>query len=117
MNSTFTQLRRLLSSWLVAILLLVAGVGYLGHPLPAEAASLTPEARSYRVDNSDRISASSQRATEKAQETGEGFVDSLKDAADTVREKLNLDEPIPESTKTSLKQLRGEEVTTQSSDG
>lgn len=110
MNSILIQLRRLLTGFLAGMLLLVAAVGYFSNSLPAEAASLTPEARDYQVDQSDRVSVNSQRAVDEAEDAGEGIVESLKDAADTVREKLNLDEPIPESTKTSLKQLRGEKV-------
>lgn len=111
MNSILIRLRRLLTSFLAGLLLFTGGLGYFSS-LPAEAAALTPEARSYQVDSSDRVSVNPQQAADKAQEAGDGLVESLKDAADTVREKLNLDEPIPESTKTSLKQLRGEEVTT-----
>jgi hypothetical protein len=36
--------------------------------------------------------------------------ESLKDTFDTVREKLNLDEPLPEGIKLFMKQLRGEDV-------
>jgi len=112
MHSILIQLRRLLTGFLVGLLLGLGGLGYFSS-LPVEAAALTPEARDYQVDRSDRMSIDPQQATEKAQEAGDDFVESLKNAADTVREKLNLDEPIPESTKTSLKQLRGEKVTPQ----
>jgi len=114
MHSILIQLRRLLISFLVGLLFL-GGLGYFS-PLTSEAAALTPEARDYQVDRSDRVSVDPQQATAEAQEAGDDFVESLKNAADTVREKLNLDEPIPESTKTSLKQLRGEKVTTQESE-
>jgi hypothetical protein len=113
MHSILIQLRRLLISFLVGLLFL-GGLGYF-TPLTSEAAALTPEARDYQVDR-DRVSVDPQQATAKAQEAGDDFVESLKNAADTVREKLNLDEPIPESTKTSLKQLRGEKVTPQESE-
>jgi hypothetical protein len=37
-------------------------------------------------------------------------VESLKDTAEAVREKLNLDEPLPQGTKSFMKQLQGENV-------
>lgn len=110
MQSILIRLRRLLTSFLLGIFLFVGSFGYLSTSLPVEAAALTPEASNYQVDPSAQTSVDPQKVADKAQEAGDGLVESIKDAADTVREKLNLDEPIPESTKTSLKQLRGEKV-------
>lgn len=79
----------------------------LGSVLPAQAA-MTPEARSYQVDHSSTQIPRSGQA--KADQSEGGVVESLKDKAETVREKLNLDEPLPRGTKLFFKQIQGEDV-------
>ena len=106
-------LRQVCTTFLIGLVCLVTLLfGQVGTQQPVQAASLTPEAKSYQVDQSEtRIQMDGRQIQDKAEEAGEGFAESLKDAADTVREKLNLDEPLPESTKDFFKQIRGEEVT------
>ena len=41
---------------------------------------------------------------------GGGLVDSIQEGAETVKEKLNLNQPLPESTKLFFKQIKGEDV-------
>jgi hypothetical protein len=85
------QLRRIATACLVGLLFFVsAAVGQLSYLQPAIAASVTPEARTSQVQ-------------ENTQESEGGFLD-------TVREKLNLDESLPQSTKTFIKQVQGEDV-------
>lgn len=82
------------------------------YELPAQAAPLTPEAKAYQVDHSDtQVHINSEPYKEQAEETGQELGKSLKNTAATVREKLNLDQPLPESTRDFVKQMRGEDVT------
>ena len=66
-------------------------MGY-SHALSAQADSLkTPEAKYYNAE-----------PTEKDKQLVETAKNNLKDVGDNVREKLNLDEPLPQSTKDFL---------------
>ncbi len=88
-------LRRVLATCLVSLL----GLGTLGlFTLALAATNLTPEARSYQVDYSDRPQEQSDRP-----DLIETSRDQLRTAAETVREKLNLDEPLYPGTKDFLK--------------
>lgn len=107
---------------------LLAIVLLLGVPFTntfAASAALTPKATAYEVDqsqpiddhatlqgkvqrhekelqdNSDGIKQASQAATESTK-------NALERATDNVREKLNLDEPVPQSTKDFLNSVKGE---------
>jgi hypothetical protein len=105
------QFLKNLSILLTGVILVISlAVGQMLYALPASAAALTPEATQYQLDKSDshiRLDADPAKA---AKETGEGVVQSLKDSAETVREKLNLDEPLPEGTKLFFKQVQGKDV-------
>ncbi|MBE9177172.1 hypothetical protein IQ268_01105 [Oculatella sp. LEGE 06141] len=99
------HLRQLLATVLLGLTLLTGvAFGTFGYGSPAHATSLTPEARSYQVNQGETPSRT-------AKESGEGLGESIKDAADNVREKLNLDQPLPHSTKAFFKQVQGEDVT------
>ncbi|MBF2015771.1 MAG: hypothetical protein IGS23_11330 [Rivularia sp. T60_A2020_040] len=64
--------------------------------IAVQAATLTPEATEYNVPNpNNRINVDNNNPIENLQAN-------LKNTADNVREKLNLDEPLPESTKDFL---------------
>jgi hypothetical protein len=77
------------------------------YNLPAQAAPMTSETN-YQVNQPRNQS----HEFEQAQpDTGNGVIESIQDAAENVREKLNLDQPLPESTKDFLKQVQGEDVT------
>jgi hypothetical protein len=107
------QLRQILTTFLIGVTFFVtAALGQFGYELKAQAAPVTAAARSYQVGYSNsQTDVNPEQAKAKAAEAEEGLIGSLKDTAGTIREKLNLDEPIPETTKTSLKQLKGEDVT------
>lgn len=96
-----SQLRRVFVAFLLGVTLFISTVlGQLGYVLPAQAATSTPEMRAYQNDVQSRASAEQA----KAEVEGEGGV------IDNIREKLNLDEPIPEGTKLFLQQIQGEDV-------
>jgi hypothetical protein len=89
-------LRQALTVFLVGITAFVMqGFAFTNAQL-AQAEPVTPEATSYQVDNGDRDRL---RNDNKLVERSRN---NLKDTADNVREKLNLDEPI-EGTKDFLK--------------
>lgn len=102
-----------LTAFLVGLTFLVSIIlGASAYELPAQAVSLTPEAKAYQVDHSDtQVRVNPGQYKDKVEETGGELGDSLKNTADTVRERLNLDQPLPESTKDFFKQVRGEDVT------
>lgn len=87
---------------LVASVALFVGLLFGGN-LPAQAASrsVTPEANSYEIGRA--YHGQNPTSGESYNRSGEDLVDNtqnkLKSAADNVREKLNLDEPISPSTK------------------
>ena len=65
--------------------------------MAVQAATLTPEASEYRVPDADsRIEINNNNPIENLKEN-------LKETGDNIREKLNLDEPLPESTKDFLR--------------
>jgi hypothetical protein len=65
--------------------------------MAAQATTLTPEASEYNVPNPDsRIDINNNNPIENLKEN-------LKDTGVNIREKLNLDEPLPESTKDFLR--------------
>lgn len=110
MNTIIAQVQRLrlrqtLTAVLIGMIFFVsAALGAVSSALPASAEPVTPEAKSYQVSPTER-----QVGTDS--EDGEGLGESLKNTAETVREKLNLDQPLPESTKDFFKQIKGEPVT------
>lgn len=101
-----------LVAFLVGLAFLVSMVvGASVYELPAQAVPLTPEAKDYQIDHSNtQIRVDPGSYQDKVKETGSGLGESLENAADTVRERLNLDQPLPESTKDFFKQVRGEDV-------
>ena len=93
------QLRRVFSAFLVGLTIFVsAAFGQFGYAFSAQAATTVPEtsAGSTQKTNTQPI--------ENQAENSEGGL------FDTIREKLNLDEPLPESTKLFFKQVQGEDV-------
>lgn len=103
----WSPIRRVLATLFVTLTCLVGvALGACGGMLQANAAPLTPEARSYDVDRSDTQRSAATNRIDESNRSQEA----LKDTAETVREKLNLDEPLPESTRDFFKQIRGEKV-------
>jgi hypothetical protein len=116
------QLRRL-SAFLIAIVLFLGFLCTGNTQFGAIAAPLTPEAVAYEVgqaaspqsarSNPDQKnkgygkeiredSSSTSQAPQKATDTK----NALERAADNVRDKLNLDEPLPQSTKDFLNDIK-----------
>lgn len=91
------RLRQFLTAFLVGITLFLSQAVVDINPAQA-AEALTPEARSFQVD--DQEDYAGKGAFEAVKET-------IEDTADTVREKLNLDEPLPPSTKKFINQVQG----------
>lgn len=105
------QLRQILLTVLVGVTLFIS-VALQWHNMPqAQAATLTPEAKQYQVNSgNDQVQHDLNQTRDNVEEAGNGVAKSLKQTAETVREKLNLDEPLPEGTRDFFKQIRGEEV-------
>lgn len=92
------RFRVIATTFLVGIAFLISAVFGYGKPLPAQAATLlTIDSTSYQVDRPEAG-------------RGNGLIensqDKIKSAADNVREKLNLDEPLPPSTKKFFNQVQ-----------
>lgn len=99
------SLGRILTTVLVGFTLFLSIVlGQFGDGFTVQAATLTPEARSYQVDRSNtEVRINPEQIRDQAEDAGGGLIE-------TVREKLNLDEPLPQGTKAFFKQVRGEDV-------
>jgi hypothetical protein len=104
------QLRQVLSAFLAGMMLFLgATLGQLSY-VPVAQAAATPEATQYNSDGNKTGTASgiqidtknAQKNLQRNTEDGGGFVGAIKDAAENVTEKLNLNEPLPESTKEFL---------------
>jgi predicted PurR-regulated permease PerM len=98
-------LRVILTSFLVvSAFFLSAFLGY-GNSVQAQADPLTPEATSYQVDQTD-----AETFKDQAQDQGNGLIkntqNKLESAADNIREKLNLDQPIYPGTKEFLNDVQ-----------
>ncbi|MBD2098277.1 hypothetical protein H6F90_24720 [Trichocoleus sp. FACHB-591] len=104
------QLRQVLSAFLVGMtFFLSAALGQISY-IPSAQAAATPKAAQYNPDGNSTGTASGIQIDTKnskknlqanTKEAG-GFVGAIKDAAENVTEKLNLNEPLPESTKEFL---------------
>lgn len=86
------RLRQIITVFLVGITVFVIQAFGSTNVLQAQAETVTPEASSYQVD----------RTATKAVKSDNGLVEKIKETAETVREKLNLDEPIDPGTKDFL---------------
>ncbi|MBW4469909.1 MAG: hypothetical protein KME45_05835 [Stenomitos rutilans HA7619-LM2] len=119
-----TQLRKHLSAVLVAVVLLLGSIGLFAFQPAAIAAPLTPEAAAYEIDQANSPDEAHARVEQKAQNYKKELRDdsaytkqaarnatantknALERAADNVRDKLNLDEPVPQSTKDFLNDIK-----------
>jgi gas vesicle protein len=94
------SLRKILTVFLVGSAFLVMQAFSYGNQLQAHAETLTPEASAYEVDKSDTEQIKNDnKLVEESQRN-------LKDTADNVREKLNLDQPIYPGTKEFLNDVK-----------
>lgn len=103
-------LRVTLSLFLVAATFLVSATLGYGTSLSAQAEPLTPEATQYQVDSPDSpfktdaegIKDQAENAAKNTQDAGNNLIQKLENAGDTIREKLNLDQPLYPGTKEVL---------------
>jgi len=86
------SLRKILTVFLVGVTVFVIQAFGFNNASPALAEAVTPEATSYQVE----------RVETKNIKSDNGLIEKVKEAADNVREKLNLDEPIDPGTKDFL---------------
>ncbi len=104
-----SQIGRAVLAFLAGLTLLIgAAVGQFTYTLPVEAATLAPAPEQM----SDQLA--EQRAT-RSQENAERASQAEASAPQSIQEKLNIGEPVPESTKKFFKQVQGEEVETNES--
>jgi hypothetical protein len=104
-----THLHQMGITLLVGVAWLVSLVVWQSNLL-AQAAPMTPET-TYQVGQPiDQSRVRSDQADQTQSQPNGGTTTSIQNAADNIREKLNLDQPLPESTKDFFKQVQGEDV-------
>lgn len=112
------SLRQILTVFFVSITFLFSSVDIHGNQLQAQAEPVTPEATEYKVENqaeikAERIKENAEKSAKLLAEEGklvtnraaESAQDSNKNIFESVKEKLNLDEPIDPGTKQAVRQL------------
>ena len=105
------SLRKIVLLFLVEVALLF-GLGFInfGSSCQARAEALTPEATSYQVDEAQPdIYLRSEPSQIQAERAAKAEQKQDKPVGENVLEKLNLKEPLPESTKKFFKQIQGKE--------
>ena len=101
-----SQVGRAALAFLAGLTLLIgAAVGQLTYTPPVEAATLAPAPEQM----SDKLA--EQRAA-RSQENAERASQAEASAPQSIQDKLNIGEPVPESTKKFFKQVQGKEVET-----
>lgn len=117
------QLRHVLTVFLVSLTFLVStAFDKYGNELQAQAEPITPEARAYKVNGGDNEGAmKAERIKENAEKSAKILADEGKQVTDraaestqesgnnlfdSIRKKLNLDEPIDPGTKQAVEQLK-----------
>lgn len=123
MNRLVSSLRRIITIFLVVLAFFVStAFDQHGNQLQAQAEPVTPEATGYQVDSdnnqarikAERIKDNAEKSAKLLEEEGikvtnraaESAQDPNKNIIDSVREKLNLDEPIDPGTKQAARQLK-----------
>ena len=116
------RLRQIVTGCLVALTFFI-GIAFdiHGNPLQAQAESVTPEAKEYKVNEvpendpgfkARRIKEDAEKSAKLLADEGKQVKNRAaeseqgKNLIDTVREKLNLDEPIDPGTKQAAEQLK-----------
>lgn len=117
------KIRQILTGFLVVLTFFVSTAFDIhGNQLQAQAEPVTPEATKYKVDDAEsqaeikaeRIKEDAEKSARLLADEGkqvrnraaESAQDKGKNIFDTVREKLNLDEPIDPGTKQAAEQLK-----------
>ncbi len=118
------KVRQILTVFLVGLTFFVSTAFDIhGNSLQAQAESVTPEATKYKVEvpendptfKAERIKTEAEKSAKLLADEGkqvrnraaESEQDKGKNLFDTIREKLNLDEPIDPGTKQAVEQLEG----------
>ncbi len=118
------RLRQIITVFLVGLtFFLSTAFDIHGNSLQAQAESVTPEATKYKVEvpendptfKAERIKKEAEKSAKLLADEGkqvrnraaESEQDQGKNLFDTIREKLNLDEPIDPGTKQAVEQLEG----------
>ena len=100
------QIGRVLTAFLAGLILLVgAAFGQSAQAFPITAATLAPAPEEMSAEQAERRAARSEENAERAKQAEAK-------APQSIGEKLNLGEPVPDSTKKFFKQVQGEEVET-----
>jgi len=104
-------LRKALAALLVSLTLFLGiSIGQGAFAAPAQAdTTVRPETKAYVRDRAVPGMNSETQKGPKADDNN-GLIESIKEGAENVKEKLNLDEPLPEGTKKFFKQVQGEDV-------
>ncbi|MGL5880091.1 MAG: hypothetical protein ACRC2V_20245 [Xenococcaceae cyanobacterium] len=93
-----------------SILFLTIAVGVFGQSSLAMAANLTPDRAMYQSETTaDEAKIQTGRAKDNLEYAANNPKNVLEEVKDNVVEKLNLNEPVPESTKKFVKQVQGKE--------
>lgn len=117
------KLRQILTVFLIALTFLISTAFNIhGDQLQAQAEPVTPEATKYKVDSAQsQANIKAERVQEDAEKSAKLLADEGKQVRDkateysqekgknlfeTVKEKLNLDEPIDPGTKQAAEQLK-----------
>lgn len=117
------RLRQIITVFLVGLAFFVStAFDIYGNELQAQAEPVTPEATSYKVEGADsQASIKAERIKENAEKSAklladegkqvknraaESAQDKDKNLFDTLREKLNLDEPIDPGTKEAFEEIK-----------
>lgn len=119
------KLRQVITVFFVSLTFFVSSIDIAGN-LQAQAEPITPEAKSYQVDNTDQqVEAKAEQIQDRIEENAEKSAkllekegievtnraaevdkDPNKGFFESVKEKLNLDEPIDPGTKKAVKQAK-----------
>lgn len=97
------RVRQIIVSILVGVTFLFTG--FAAENLQAQAKSMTPEAGSYQVNHSDRTNIKYQ-AKDADNDEVDNAAEPKKSVTENIVEKLNLKEPLPESTKKFFDQVQ-----------
>ena len=116
------RLRQIVTVFLVVLTFLVStAFDIYGNQLQAQAEPVTPEATEYKVDAESQLEMKAERTKENAEKSAkllaeegkqvkdraaESAQESGKNIFDSIREKLNLDEPIDPGTKQAAEELK-----------
>jgi predicted PurR-regulated permease PerM len=102
------RLRQIATVFLVSTAFFVIQAFGYGTSVQALAnnTTLTPETNAYQVPGSNgSINARTETLTDQTEDTGSNLLEKIGEAAENVKEKLNLDEPTPPSTKKFFNQI------------